>query len=442
MGKAHNVFISWSGARSRAVAEFLHGWLPKVIQATKPWLSSEDIDKGSRSQAEIATALEGIKVGVICLTPENLEEPWILFEAGALSKTVDDKTRLCTYLIGGLQPEDVGAPLGTFQATKAEKGDTRKLLQTINSALSDAPLSKDDLDDVFEAMWPKLKGILDNLPNANEPGQARRSLEDMVGEVLELTRGLTNSNRPPTALAASPARGSSWQELTLRRVVELSGMLDHCVFSERGGVAAESGPGQPDVIVNLPGNRRIAVDAKVSLQAFLDANDAEKSGEERAKSLATHARLVRAHMNQLAENRYWQHVGANLELVVLFLPGESSFSAALEQDRNLVDDGMREKVIIATPTTLIALLRSAAYLWQQEEIIRRTDQISALGRELHGCIDTFLRQLKKAGDSFNATLENHNKAVTTMESHMLPIAQRLKDLSRPDAPPHPSTPAS
>ena len=142
MEKVHNVFISWSGERSRVVANFLHQWLPKIIQAAKPWLSSEDIDKGSRSQSEIARALAEIRVGIVCLSPENLTKPWIIFEAGALSKSIDDRTRICTYLIGGLGPEDVEPPLGTFQATKAEKEDTRKLLHTINAAVSDEPIPK------------------------------------------------------------------------------------------------------------------------------------------------------------------------------------------------------------------------------------------------------------------------------------------------------------
>jgi len=117
----YNVFISWSGDRSWGVAETLRTWIPRVIQAAKPWMSKADIEKGTRSLDEIAKALEGIKLGIVCLTPENLGAPWLLFEAGALSKTVDDKARLYTYLLGGLEHQHIKAPLGIFHGTKAEK---------------------------------------------------------------------------------------------------------------------------------------------------------------------------------------------------------------------------------------------------------------------------------------------------------------------------------
>jgi DNA recombination protein RmuC len=182
------------------------------------------------------------------------------------------------------------------------------------------------------------------------------------------------------------------------------------------------------MIVNLPGNRRIVVDAKVPLQAFLDAVDPEKSEEDRAKALATHGELVRGHMNELAERKYWEQVGPELELVVLFLPGESFFSAALEQDRQLIDDGMQKKVVLATPTTLIALLRSDAYLWQQEKITQNAKQISELGRELYDRLKTFLGHFQTLGSSLQRAVESYNKAVGSMESRVLPSARKFREL--------------
>jgi DNA recombination protein RmuC len=429
MNKAHNLFISWSGERSRAAAEFLHKWLPKVVQGVKPWLSSEDIDKGSRSQDEMATALQGIKVGIICLTSDNVREPWILFEAGALSKTIDDRTRLCTYLLGGLQPKDIEAPLGLFQATKAEKEDTRKLLHTINSAVSDEPICKDDLNDVFDAMWPKLRDTLDRLPPGGSQVQAKRTIDDMLAEILELTRAAAISRHMPSASSSRLKFRGRWGELTLRRVVEMAGMSEHCDFSGQETISTESGRQRPDMIVNLPGNRRIAVDAKVPLQAFLDAANPQKSEEERAKALATHGELVRDHMNQLAERKYWEQVGPKLDLVVLFLPGESFFSAALEQDRQLIDDGMQKKVVLATPTTLIALLRSAAYLWQQEKITQNAKEVSDLGKELYNLVRLFLAHFKRVGESLTGVVNDYNKAVSSMESRVLPCAQKIKEVT-------------
>jgi DNA recombination protein RmuC len=214
----------------------------------------------------------------------------------------------------------------------------------------------------------------------------------------------------------------------LRRVVELAGMSKHCDFMEQETIATESGRQRPDMIVNLPGNRRIAVDAKVPLQSFLDAADPEKSEEERRKALATHGELVRAHMNQLAERRYWEQIGPELELVVLFLPGESFFSAALEQDRALVDDGMQKKVVLATPTTLIALLRSAAYLWQQEKITQNAKLISELGRELHDRLRTFLTHFQALRSSLERAVDSYNHAVGSIESRVLPAARKFKEL--------------
>jgi DNA recombination protein RmuC len=164
------------------------------------------------------------------------------------------------------------------------------------------------------------------------------------------------------------------------------------------------------------------------LQAFLDAVNPEKSEEERAKALATHGQLVRSHMNQLAERKYWEQVGPELELVVLFLPGESFFSAALEQDRQLIDDGMQKKVVLATPTTLIALLRSAAYLWQQEKITQNAKEISELGRELYDRLKTFLGHFQTLGSSLERAVESYNKAVGSMESRVLVSARKFKEL--------------
>jgi hypothetical protein len=166
----------------------LRGWLPKIVQAAKPWMSDTDIDKGARGFEELARALEDKKVGIICLTPESLNVPWLLFEAGALSKTIDDKTRLCTYLIGGLRPQDIKPPLGQFQATRAEREETRKLVHAVNKAVGEEPVPAADLDDLFDAMWPHVEKALKGLPPAPQGVQAKRPVEDMVAEILELVR--------------------------------------------------------------------------------------------------------------------------------------------------------------------------------------------------------------------------------------------------------------
>ena len=195
MTKQYNLFISWSGARSKAIAETLREWLPTVIQTAKPFMSDTDIDKGSRGLTELVRALEGIKVGIVCLTPENLSEPWILYEAGALSKTIDDRTRLCTYLLGGLRSQNVRQPLGMFQHTEANKSETKKLVRTINLAISDEPVSDANLSTIFEKMWPELENRVQNMPTPGQIIEAKRSPDEMLAEILELARATANSRK-------------------------------------------------------------------------------------------------------------------------------------------------------------------------------------------------------------------------------------------------------
>jgi TIR domain len=192
MSRPHNVFISWSGERSRAIAEKLREWLPRVVQAAKPWMSEADIEKGSRGLNELMQALDAMKVGIVCLTPDNLETPWLLFEAGALSKAVDNTSRVCTYLLDGLEPVDVKAPLGMFQATKATREDTGRLIRTVNGSVSEDPLREEDLNAIFDAMWPSLEEAINSLPLVLPTKRVKRSADDMLAEILEMLRAQAN----------------------------------------------------------------------------------------------------------------------------------------------------------------------------------------------------------------------------------------------------------
>jgi hypothetical protein len=185
-----DVFISWSGERSRVAAEALRGWLPKIINAIKPWLSSEDIDKGARWGTDVASRLEAAKAGIICLTPSNLHSDWILFEAGALSKTLKN-TFVCPFLIG-LEPSDVKPPLAQFQATRAAKEDVLKLLKTLNSALGDNALPEAHIDEAFDVWWPKLESQLKSLPPEESKAKTHRPDRELLEEILGLVR---NQNR-------------------------------------------------------------------------------------------------------------------------------------------------------------------------------------------------------------------------------------------------------
>lgn len=189
MAETKNVFISWSGPRSKSAAEALKEWLPLVVPTANPWMSATDIDKGTRWREEVATALDTMKAGVICLTPENLTAEWLLFEAGALSKTRDPKTRVWTYLLAGLSIPDLTDPLAMFNATKAEEEDTRKLVHSINTNL-DPTVPESRVNRLFDKFWPDLKKELDAIPVPSGASHAKRSSDELAEESLVLLRAV------------------------------------------------------------------------------------------------------------------------------------------------------------------------------------------------------------------------------------------------------------
>ena len=203
--KPENVFISWSGTRSKHVAVALNSWLPAILQSVKPWLS-QNIDKGARPLEEISKALDSIRVGISCLTPENLQAPWILYEGGALSKGIGEKSRLCTYLLGGLEPKDIPPPLGMFQHTRPTRGDTLDMLKSINKAVSDDPVPEGTLEKLFEKMWPELDNSIKTMPAPDSAVPEKRSLESMVAEMLDMMRAEQGRKE-------QEAREQAWQRM-------------------------------------------------------------------------------------------------------------------------------------------------------------------------------------------------------------------------------------
>lgn len=180
------VFISWSGARSKNVAELLRGWIPKVLQAIRPWMSEEDISTGTRWSAEIASELEKSKAGIVCITPENQHNPWLMFEAGALSKTLTE-TFVCPYLYD-LSPSQLSGPISQFQATLATKEGTLKIIQTLNKALGESQINNAELDEIFDVWWPKLEEKFSSISSIGTDSVVKRTKDDILEEILKNSR--------------------------------------------------------------------------------------------------------------------------------------------------------------------------------------------------------------------------------------------------------------
>lgn len=253
------------------------------------------------------------------------------------------------------------------------------------------------------------------------------SIEEQIKMLASTHQQLSKETSNLVSALKKPHVGGSWGQLSLRRVVELAGMTPYCDFYEQVSVATETGRLRPDMIVRLPNGREIVVDAKAPVQIYL-ATISASSEEERKKGVTHYANGVRDHMSKLASKSYWDQFPKSPEMVVMYLPGESFFSAALEHDPKLIEDSSLKKVIPATPTTFIALLKAIAYGWQQEQVTKNAQQISILGKELYERISTLAKHFDNIGSAIGKAMDAYNKVVGSMELRVLPTVRKFKEL--------------
>lgn len=250
--------------------------------------------------------------------------------------------------------------------------------------------------------------------------QHLRSLAESQQRLQQETGNLVKALRAPTV------RGQ-WGELTLKRVAELAGMVDHCDFAEQFSVTSDEGRFRPDMVVQLPGGRQIIVDAKTVLSAYLDAHEA-KNEIQQAEALRRHAAQVKGRMDELSLKAYWTQFDRTPEFVVLFLPGEQFLGAALDQNPGLIEEGFANGIVLATPATLMALLRAVAYGWRQERMTMHAEEAGRLGKELYERMAILAEHMNDVGQALGKSVTAYNRAVGSLETRILPAARRFKEL--------------
>jgi DNA recombination protein RmuC len=269
----------------------------------------------------------------------------------------------------------------------------------------------------------RLHHQLGDLDRGRASWQAR--FDQQVSDMRHSTDTLRRETATLSTALRKPQVRGRWGEMHLRRAVELAGLVDRCDFTEQRRL--DDGELRPDLVVQLTGGRCVVVDSKVPLDAFLDATEAE-DGDERAAHLARHARQVRTHADQLAAKAYWRSLDGSPEFVVMFLPAEAFLAAALDVQADLLDHAAQRRVVLATPTTLIALLRTVAQGWSHEALAEQAQEVQRLGRELHERLATMGSHVDKVGRSLATAVAAYNAAVGSLETRVLVTARKFGDL--------------
>jgi DNA recombination protein RmuC len=372
--------------KARAVAETQVGELRHNIEAQKALLDSAQEKLGDTFRALAAQALAANNEGFLTLASEKLT---------AARKETDDALAARQTAIDGLVK----------------------------------PV-KESLDRV-DAKIQELE---------RERGQAYGRLTELLRSLSETQSKLSSETGNLVRALRAPAVRGRWGEIQLARVVELAGMVEHCDFVQQASLDGEEGRLRPDMIVRLPGGRNVVVDAKVPLEAYLDALDAD-TDEARRSHLGRHASQIRAHVGKLSAKGYWSELPNTPEFVVMFLPSEAMYSAALQEMPSLIEEGVGKQVLIATPTTLIALLQAVHFGWRQEVLAENAQAISNQGRILHERLATMVEHWSKLGGALDKATETFNKAINSYETRVQPAVRKLEELGAASTKPIPQVEA-